>query len=160
MNGIERLSTLPAAEAEAALLACCGAPRWAREMASARPFASEDALYATAERALSGLDREDWLAAFAAHPRIGERAAGWSQQEQAGAASAPSSVLAELAQANRRYEERFGHIFIVCATGKSAEEMLALLNARLGNDAPTELAIAAAEQAKITRLRLEKLARS
>jgi OHCU decarboxylase len=160
VNGLERLNAMSSAEAEASLLACCAALKWARGMEKSRPFASEIALYTTAERRFAGLDRDDWLAAFATHPRIGERATGWSQQEQAQAASAASSVLTELALANRRYEERFGHIFIVCATGKTVEEMLALLTSRLDNDPPTELAIAAAEQSKITRLRLEKLVRS
>ncbi|HEY0084088.1 MAG TPA: 2-oxo-4-hydroxy-4-carboxy-5-ureidoimidazoline decarboxylase, partial [Pyrinomonadaceae bacterium] len=110
----------------------------------------------------------DWLEAFAAHPRIGGRgtaaeraqppqAACWSEQEQSGARDAAQATLDELAAANRAYEEKFGHIYIVCATGKTADEMLALLRARLSNDADTELRNAAAEQQKITMLRLEKL---
>ena len=160
MTGLDRLNALPTAEAEARLLACCGATKWATAMAAARPFPSEEALDATAERLLLDLDRADWLEAFAAHPRIGERGTGWSRQEQSSAASAASSVLAELAEANRHYDACFGHVFVVCATGKSAEKMLGFLHSRLGNDAETELSIAAAEQAKITRLRLEKLVRS
>lgn len=160
MTALERVNTLHWVKADLLFLHCCGSFKWARAMQGARPFANGDALLATAERLFAGLERQDWLGAFAAHPRIGEPATGSSQEEQARVASAPRCVLAELGLANRCYEERFGHIFIVCATGKSAEEMLALLNARLGNDAETELAIAAAEQAKITRLRLEKLVRS
>jgi 2-oxo-4-hydroxy-4-carboxy-5-ureidoimidazoline decarboxylase len=114
----------------------------------------------------SALSREDWLEAFAHHPRIGDVDAlrqrfpathDLSTREQSGMSGAPEAVLAALADANRAYEEKFGYIFIVCATGKSADEMLALLEARLPNDEATELRIAAAEQAKITELRLERL---
>ena len=96
----------------------------------------------------------DWLEAFAGHPRIGERAEGRAAAEQAGVAAAPAALLAALRDANRDYEERFGHIFLVCATGKSAAEMLELLRERLGGEPAEELAIAAEEQRKITRLRL------
>jgi OHCU decarboxylase len=124
-------------------------------------------LFAAADEVWQNLSESDWLEAFDAHPRIGgrERAAraqhaqaeGWSEQEQASARDAGQATLDELAAANRAYEEKFGHIFIVCATGKTAGEMLALLHTRLPNDAGAELRIAAAEQSKITRLRLEKL---
>jgi OHCU decarboxylase len=112
------------------------------------------------------LDAPDWLEAFAAHPKIGGRKAAseqdaqaqsWSEQEQSGVRDAGAATLDELAEANRAYEERFGHIFIVCATGKTAGEMRALLRARLQNDAATELRNAAEEQRKITHLRLEKM---
>jgi OHCU decarboxylase len=114
------------------------------------------------------LEREDWLEAFAAHPRIGDRvekAAGerdrqWSEQEQAGARGGPPEILEKLAEANLQYQQKFGHIFIVCATGKSAAEMLSTLRERLANDPDTELRVAAWEQRKITNLRLEKLVRS
>lgn len=129
-------------------------------------YESAAALEQAAEVALDQLDRDDWLEAFSHHPRIGDaaslrqrfgaRSGAWSEGEQSAAAGADDAVLAALADANRRYEQRFGYVFIVCATGKSAEEMLALLEARLGNPAEQELAIAAAEQRKITRLRLEK----
>jgi len=164
-GGIDRLSSLPAADAEAVFLACCGAPSWARRMAVGRPYRDDADLLQAADRVWRDLDHGDWLQAFAAHPRIGERKPGedqarrWAAQEQAsvlGPNAAPGSALAELAAAQRTYEERFGHIFIVCATGKSAEEMLALLRARLDNDPETELRAAAEEQRKITRLRLEK----
>lgn len=157
------LNVLWAPEVEARLLACCGSPAWAAKVVRARPFQGPDALYAAAERAFDELDRDDWLEAFAAHPRIGERPAGegvasrWSAQEQSGAEEASPQILAELAEANRLYEQRFGHVFLVCATGKSAFEMLSLLGERLGNDPQTELRVAAGEQRKITRLRLEKL---
>ena len=112
------------------------------------------------------MQTEDWLEAFRAHPKIGEKKAGtpqtqteanWSAQEQSGMNAASVDTVARLAQANRQYEAKFGFIFIVCASGKSSAEMLSLLNHRLDNDPPAELAVAAQEQRKITRLRLEKL---
>ena len=175
---MRRLSDLPEPEARAALRACCGASRWVERMLTQRPFKNTDEVFASAERIWWDLGREDWLEAFAAHPKIGEReteaqthsdtdaqthrrtdaqARAWSQQEQAGAASAEESVKQALAEANRAYEARFGHIYIVCATGRSAEEMLALCRARLAHDEEAELRVAAAEQAKITNLRLTKL---
>jgi OHCU decarboxylase len=163
---LEGLNALPAADAEAELLACCGSRRWAREMAARRPFAGVAALLAVADQAWWSLAPDDWHEAFRAHPRIGERraapgqaarAAGWSAQEQSSAASAATGVAEALAEGNRAYEARFGQIYIVCATGKTADEMLAILRARLANDPATELRAAAAEQAKITKLRLEKL---
>jgi OHCU decarboxylase len=162
VGGVERLNALSLAEAEAAFLACCGSRTWAGRMTEGRPYRDPGHLFETADRVWWSLGRADWLEAFAAHPRIGEKKAAddrsgrWSAQEQAGAAGAEAAVLAELAEANRTYAERFGHIFIVCATGKSAGEMLGLLRARLGNDPATELGVAAEEQRKITRLRLEK----
>lgn len=127
-------------------------------MVAARPFESAGAVFDASDRIWRSLGRDDWLEAFAAHPRIGARAAtGWSAREQAGVAAAGEPTRARLVDANREYDRRFGHVFIVCATGKTADEMLALLQARLGNDRATELAIAAEEQRKITRLRLEKL---
>ena len=153
------LNALSPAEARAALTRCCGSSRWVEGMLARRPWASSAALYADATTAWDGLARADVLEAFAAHPRIGGRAPdAWSRQEQAGAAGAGADVQRALAEVNDRYFERFGYIFIVCATGKTAGEMLELSKARLDNDPARELAIAAAEQAKITRLRLEKLA--
>jgi OHCU decarboxylase len=142
---------------EDALLACCGSRAWVRRMSEAGPFRDTEHLLETADRIWWSLTPADWLEAFAAHPRIGEKSGSrWSQQEQSGAAAAQAPVLAELAEVNREYEQRFGHIFIVCATGKTAEEMLGLLRARLGNDPETEIKVAAEEQRKITRLRLQK----
>lgn len=161
---LERLNALPPEEAEESLLSCCGSREWAKRVAAARPFASGEELAETADRVWRGLSKADWLEAFAAHPKIGSPAAvghgkarAWSREEQRGAAEASTETLASLAAANRDYEERFGHIFIVCASGRTADEMLALLQARLGNDPETELSRAAEEQHKITRLRLEKL---
>ncbi|MEJ7811472.1 MAG: 2-oxo-4-hydroxy-4-carboxy-5-ureidoimidazoline decarboxylase [Gemmatimonadaceae bacterium] len=165
-EAIARLDALPRAEAEAALLACCGSSRWARQVEDRRPFASADALRAAADEVWWSLGPGDWLEAFRAHPRIGEREAAaprgagsraWSDGEQAGMRDAAAEVRAALAEGNREYEARFGHIFIVCATGRSAGEMLALLTRRLGNEPAEELRAAAEEQRKITRLRLDKL---
>lgn len=111
-----------------------------------------------ASRIWWALKRDDWLEAFGAHPKIGARSGSkWSQQEQAGASRGSSETLVELREANRAYAERFGYIFIVCATGKTAEEMLGLLKQRIANDPETELRIAAEEQLRITHLRLKKL---
>jgi OHCU decarboxylase len=165
-DALQRLNELPPAEAAAELSACCGSTRWARQVAEQRPFRDARELYERADQVWWRLDAEDWLEAFRSHPRIGEsraaRATGeeaerWARDEQSGASGAARTTLDELAAANREYEQRFGFIFIVCATGKSADEMLALLRQRLGNDAWRELRVAAEEQRKITRLRLEKL---
>jgi OHCU decarboxylase len=127
-------------------------------MASHRPFVTREALVDAADRIWWSLDEVDWREAFAAHPRIGERrGTGWSLQEQSGAHSAAEATQAELATVNAAYEARFGYIFIVCATGKSGDEMLALARRRLQNDATSELRVAATEQAAIARLRLAKL---
>jgi OHCU decarboxylase len=155
---LDRLNTLSAEAAEAELLTCCGSKRWAHAMAASRPFKDRETLLATADRVWHGLDPADWLQAFNAHPRIGERGAdSSSQQEQTGAYRASADVRAALADGNCAYEERFDHIFLICATGLTAEQMLASLHARLGNDADSELRIAAEEQKKITRIRLERL---
>lgn len=135
-------------------------------MLACRPFGSRVELLTAAREEWNALESSDWREAFAHHPKIGDRDAlavrfpathELSAREQAGIADATAGVLDALAEGNRRYEEKFGYIFIVCATGKSADEMLALLEARLPNDAATELRVAAAEQAKITELRLQKL---
>jgi len=164
---LEQINAWTEDEASESFGRCCGSTRWCRQMARLRPFDSEAAIFEAAERIWWGLARVDWLEAFAAHPKIGDldalrtrfaTTAAWSAREQRGAEGAPEEVLRELAEGNVWYEERFGHIFIVFATGKTAEEMLALLRLRLANDAEDELSIAAAEQAKITRLRLERIA--
>jgi allantoinase len=156
--GLARLNTAPPAAAMAELLRCCGSTEWANRMASARPYASVAALEQAAESAWRECARAGWLEAFAAHPKIGERGGGaWPRQEQSGAAGADQAVLEKLNELNRRYEEKFGYIYIVCATGKSAAEMLAILQRRLENDAATEILEAAAQQLQITRLRLRRL---
>jgi 2-oxo-4-hydroxy-4-carboxy-5-ureidoimidazoline decarboxylase len=155
-------------EARALLLRCCGARGWAERVLARRPFGSDAALFAAAEAAWAEASRDDVLEALAHHPRIGDSldelrkkyasTASWAAGEQAGAQAASEETLEALRDGNRAYEARYGHIFVVCATGKTASEMLALLRARMNNDPGDELQIAAAEQAKITRLRLEKLA--
>lgn len=157
---------MSASEAEAEFLKCCGSRAWARRITAARPFASLDDLLAQAERIWLSREPSDWLEAFHSHPKIGElkaaapTAAGaqqWSADEQSGIRNSAPQTINALAELNREYEERFGYIFIVCAAGKSSEEMLAMLRDRLGNDPGEELRNAAAEQAKITQLRLRKL---
>lgn len=157
----EYLNGLSASAARAALTRCCTSRRWVDAMLAMRPYASDAALFAAAERAWWALGRADWLEAFGGHPRIGERGSDpVARREQAGVNGTGEETRAALARGNGEYEARFGHVFLICATGKSATEMLAALRSRLGNDPTSELKIAAGEQAKITRLRLEKLAAS
>jgi OHCU decarboxylase len=154
------LNQMDPATAEAEFRRCCGSTRWAEAMTEARPFASLDVMQQTADAICTSLDREDWLEAFAAHPAIGDEPAGtsqWSAAEQSGMRSADADMKSRLSAMNREYRKRFGYIFIVCATGKSAGEMVALLTERLSHDPAGELAIAAEEQRKITALRLAKL---
>lgn len=164
MADTKALNALPDDDARTALLRCCGSKQWVEKMLAARPFDGEEALFGASDTIWWGLDRDAWLEAFAAHPRIGSKKdvekkpeKAWSSNEQAGAASAAQATLDALAQANADYEQKFGHIYIVCATGKSADEMLGIARARLSNDAETELRIAAEEQRKITHIRLAKL---
>jgi 2-oxo-4-hydroxy-4-carboxy-5-ureidoimidazoline decarboxylase len=147
-------NALPAGEAERMLLECCSAPRWARAVAAARPYADLDAVHAAAAAALSDADVADGLAG---HPRIGERAGKRSAREQAGTAGASAEVLAALAAGNRAYEERFGHVYLVCATGRGAAELLAVLQERLGHDPVTERAVVRRELVAINRIRLDAL---
>ena len=145
---------------------CCGSREWVRLMAASRPFAMIENLFSSADEIWTKLSTADHLEAFAAHPKIGSkrpvpiqqfRAASWSAGEQAGMDGSESVVRDRLAEANGLYEAKFGFIFIVCATGKSAAEMLAICQSRLGNSLETELKIAAEEQRKITGIRLGKL---
>jgi OHCU decarboxylase len=163
---LEQLNRVSQEQAGAELLKCCGSQRWASAMSAARPFVDVDELLTKADSTWRSLGSKDWFEAFRAHPKIGEKKAAaaqseeariWSAQEQSGISDAAAETMAALAAGNRAYEQRFGFIFIVCATGKSSEEMLAILQARLQNDAETEIAVAAEEQRKIMRLRLEKL---
>lgn len=174
---LDDLNALSREAAEQALLRCCGSQRWAREMAARRPWPNLEALAEEADKIWRGLATVDHLQAFAAHPRIGEpgKAGGageageageagrddtrerWASQEQSRVTSADDDVRERLAAANDGYQARFGFIFIVCATGKSAEEMLVIVDERLKHSPEEELRIAAEEQCKITRLRLEKL---
>jgi len=163
---LETLNKLPQTEAESLFRDCCGSGEWARAMTGTRPFPTVSALLDQAEKIWWNLSAQDWLEAFSAHPRIGdqtsapkqqERSAAWSKGEQAGVNFTADPVREGLAQANRLYEEKFGYIFIVCATGKSAEEMLEICRGRLNNSADAELPVAAEEQRKITEIRLKKL---
>jgi OHCU decarboxylase len=158
------LNSLPRDEAINKLKSCCGSTRWAEQMDNRRPFETRDELAATANEVWWSLNPDDWFEAFHAHPKIGEKkveasaqSLQWSKNEQAGVRNASNETTELLARLNREYEAKFGYIFIVCATGKSSEEILAILQNRLGNGPATELGIAAEEQAKITRLRLQKL---
>ena len=152
------------ATARDAMLACCAAPRWADAMIALRPFSSVEALSLAADKVWSTMQEPDWMEAFAAHPRIGERrvssanttSSAWSREEQSSAAAAPASILLELAEGNGLYERLFGFTYIVCATGKSAQEMLAILRRRLTNDRQKELREAAEQQRQIMQIRLGK----
>jgi len=166
MHDLAWLNSLPAGEAVKELLQCCGSNRWATQIADARPYQNLAELIARANETWWSLDRDDWLEAFRSHPKIGEKKAAetvsaqahqWSGQEQAGVNTASAETSNALATLNRAYEHRFGYIFIICATGKTPGEMLAALRERLEHDTSEELPIAAAEQSKITELRLKKL---
>lgn len=162
MEPWRRLDDADAAEARRLLTTCCGASRWVERMLARRPFGDRETLLGAARREWFALSSADWREAFTHHPRIGDRELGrrfaatrhLSAQEQSGVDAASEEIIAALAAGNRAYEERFGYVFIVCATGKSAKEMLELLEQRMPNDAETELRIAATEQANITEIRL------
>jgi OHCU decarboxylase len=160
------LNSLTREEAAKELRQCCGSQSWAEQMSNARPYATLEAVTRHAEQLWWSLTPDDWLEAFRSHPKIGEKKAGdnvsaqsqqWSGQEQAAVSSASQATVDSLATLNRAYEQKFGFIFIICATGKTSAEMLAALQERLQHDSDTELRLAAAEQAKITELRLKKL---
>ncbi len=164
--GVTRLDTLPPDDARAALRACCASTKWVEAMQAKRPFDHVAAVFEAADAAWAATGPEDWMEAFRAHPRIGEKKAAapqsqvakrWSAGEQRGMDVATDAQKQAMSEANRAYEERFGFTYIVCATGKSAEEMVALAKARLAHERDQELAVAAAEQHQITRIRLEKL---
>jgi 2-oxo-4-hydroxy-4-carboxy-5-ureidoimidazoline decarboxylase len=160
---LDRINRAEEADAEAMFRECCGSTRWARLMTLARPFGSEIELTYTASAIWRDLRDADWLEAFSAHPKIGEtrsaetRSADWSAGEQSGMDSADELVKQQLADANREYYDKFGFIFIVCATGKSADEMLRICRTRLANGPETEIHNAAREQQEITEIRLRKL---
>ena len=166
LANVPRLNGLSPEAAAAALLRCCGSARWVEGMLARRPYASRAELFSAALEEWQRLGPADFREAFAHHPEIGANleelrqkfpaTADLSRAEQSAAAGASEATLQALQAGNRAYRARFGYSFIVCATGKSASEMLALLEARLGHEQEFELQVAAAEQAKITRLRLEK----
>ena len=163
MQDLDWLNSLPTEVAAKELLQCCGSKRWARQVTDARPYSNLEALVASANKIWWSLDRDDWLEAFRSHPKIGEKkttetlSAKWSGQEQAGVNAASTDTTNALAALNRAYEQKFGYIFIICATGKTSAEMLAALRQRIEHDEEEELPIAASEQSKITELRLKKL---
>jgi allantoicase len=168
-KSLEQFNRLPRQSAMRLLLDCCGSKKWAHQMVGRRPFASEPEFMGAAGSIWSALTRKDWLEAFLHHPPIGETraqakqsvtASRWSSNEQSLAQKATPEILQELASQNRAYSEKFGYVFLICATGKSSEEILKALRQRIPNDPDTELRVAAEEQRKITRLRLEKLLES
>jgi 2-oxo-4-hydroxy-4-carboxy-5-ureidoimidazoline decarboxylase len=150
-------------DAAPALLACCAAPRWAREVAAGRPYPDRGALADQARASLDGLDWSEIRTALDAHPRIGERPAGtgveavWSRTEQSGMDGASASTREALVEANRAYEQRFGHVFLIFASGRTDIEMLDAARRRLGNDETTERGVVRDELARIVALRLERL---
>ncbi len=163
---LDKLNSLSHRDAVTLFRQCCGSLGWAEEMQKQRPFSSLDQLYSVADKVWKTLSVEDWKEAFTHHPKIGDieglrkkfaSTAHLAEGEQSGIAGTSEKVLKALSEGNQLYEAKFGYIFIVCATGKSAEEMLSLLNARLNNIPSEEITIAAGEQAKITRIRLEKI---
>ncbi len=163
---LDVFNALPAEGARGELLRCCGCARWAEAVLEARPFRDKPALLGASDAAWAKTGESDWLEAFSHHSRIGGKDAlrekfaatkAWASGEHAGSAAATEAVLAALAAGNAAYEKKFGHLFIVCAMEKSAAGMLDLLKSRLANAAAAELRLAAGEQNKITRIRLEKL---
>jgi len=164
---IEELNNLSETEAKQNFLQCCGSETWAEMMVQHRPFSDRKQLHDIAEDIWNvAVNREDWLEAFSAHPKIGDldslrkkyaSTKKWAEGEQCGTAEASEKVLKGLAKGNQKYEDKYGYIFIVCATGKSAKEMLKILESRLDNDPDEEIKIAADEQRKITEIRLNKL---
>jgi OHCU decarboxylase len=162
---LARWNSLQPEKAAAEVLPCCGSKSWAREMATRRPILGEAALLTACDEVWKNLSEADWLEAFRSHPRIGDshapafappRSAAWSGEEQRKVGAAGDDIKAALAAGNRAYEQKFNRIFIVCATGKSAPEILAILERRLRNDETTELLEAAEEQRQIAQLRLKK----
>jgi 2-oxo-4-hydroxy-4-carboxy-5-ureidoimidazoline decarboxylase len=162
---LARWNGLPQEEAAREILACCGSGTWSEKMASRRPIQDEVSLLAVSDEIWRALSEADWLEAFRGHPRIGEspseqsgpaKSSAWSEQEQQKAAAADEAVKMALKWGNREYEQKFGRIFIVCATGKSANEILEILRRRLHNDDATELQLAAEEQRQIMHIRMKK----
>jgi 2-oxo-4-hydroxy-4-carboxy-5-ureidoimidazoline decarboxylase len=163
---LDQLNTLELDEAKAAFSKCCGSSKWVDQMVSARPFSNRTKLLESAEQIWNSLAPPDWLEAFSHHPQIGkveDREAkfvatqAWAAEEQKGVQSATQNMIQNLARENLKYEKVFGHVFLVCATGKTADEMLSLLRIRMRNTPEVELKTAAQEQIKITHIRLEKL---
>jgi 2-oxo-4-hydroxy-4-carboxy-5-ureidoimidazoline decarboxylase len=158
-------NTLSAETAAAEILSCCGSTAWAAQMAGRRPFSEEERLFTAADACWQSLPEADWQEAFRSHPRIGEKhaekktteaSAAWSRSEQSQMSDADAAILLRMRDGQTKYEERFGRIFIVCASGRSPAEMLRILEDRLANDPSTELLESAAQQQQIMQLRLRK----
>ncbi len=161
MPSLAALNNWSNEEALTKLLECCGSKAWAQQMSLSRPFSSPEKLFLKAEEIWRRLAATDWQEAFSHHPRIGDmKAKGQAGEEQSKVKDASGETLEKLNQLNRSYEKIFGHVYLICATGKTAKEMLHLLETRIKNSPEQELRIAADEQAKITKLRLEKLLKS
>jgi 2-oxo-4-hydroxy-4-carboxy-5-ureidoimidazoline decarboxylase len=157
-------NALPPDEAATEILSCCGSRAWAACLAGRRPFADEQILFTAADECWQNLPKADWLEAFHSHPRIGEQhaqkqtavSAAWSRSEQSQMSEADDAILLRMREGHRQYEERFGRIFIVCASGKQPAEMLSILKRRLANDPAQELQESAAQQQQIMQIRLRK----
>ena len=169
LKGLERINRMPIEQVRGALLDCCGSVAWADQVISQRPFADEANLFKSADKIWTQLDSKEWTRAIRHHPPIGKKhgrskqsgtARKWSAGEQAAAQTSSPETLAVLAAANQAYQATFGYVFLICATGKSGDEILQSLRQRLANDPETELRVAADEMRKIMRLRLEKLLNS
>jgi 2-oxo-4-hydroxy-4-carboxy-5-ureidoimidazoline decarboxylase len=162
---LARWNTLPSDEAATEILSCCGSRAWGANLAARRPFPNEQTLFAAADECWQNLPEADWLEAFRSHPRIGGQhaqkkttavSAAWSRSEQSRMSEADDTILQRMREGHRQYEERFGRIFIVCASGKQPAEMLSILERRLTNDPAQELLEAATQQQQIMQLRLRK----
>ncbi|MFC5288777.1 2-oxo-4-hydroxy-4-carboxy-5-ureidoimidazoline decarboxylase [Actinokineospora guangxiensis] len=165
MSGfMARFNAADGVEASAALLACCASQKWASALVAGRPYTDDDALRARSAAVFDSLAWPDLVEAMSAHPRIGERAegtgteAGWSRQEQSAAATGDEALRERLRAGNAEYERRFGHVFLICATGLSTEQVLDALRARMGNDIDDEREVVREELGKIADLRLAKAA--
>lgn len=163
MSSLAEWNLLSAEEAIPPVLACCGSLAFAERIVAARPYAALDELLRKADEVWASLGEADWLEAFACHPRIGESREGgsgqfsaWSKEEQAKAKAAPTEVLDVMAEKNREYEARHGFIYIVCASGRSADELLGILERRIGNPTAVEIRAAAEQQRQITNIRMRK----
>ena len=158
--GLDRFNALSREGAENLLRSCCSSRAWARNVSAGRPYGSVEELCLAADDALAVLSESEVDEALAGHPRIGDRPANESSRlEQSGVASADERTLAALAEANRVYEQRFGHVYLVCATGKDGGELLTMLRDRLGNEPAEERRVVRSELGKINRIRLERLLR-
>ena len=165
MPAIDKLNNLSIDEKKTQLKRCCHCKNWVKSMTAIFPIKSSEELFHQATKIWENLTHNDWLEAFSGHPKIGEKqlrdkfasTANWSSQEQQGVSETSEEILVKLAKGNKEYEQKFGYIFIVCATGKSANEMLAILEKRLNNNPEQEIKIAANQQDKITIIRLQKL---